>query len=107
VKIKVNEEKNFVIVSLNGRFDSMTAKAVEEKFQTVQDQPRILVNMSGVHYISSAGLRVLLSLAKAVNRHQGLLRLCGLNETVREVFDIAGFTQIFQIYNSQEEALEL
>ncbi|MDD3582005.1 MAG: STAS domain-containing protein [Desulfobacca sp.] len=107
MKIKRNEDQGFVIVALSGRFDSMTAKTVEEKFQTIQDQPRILVNMSGVHYISSAGLRVLLTLAKAMNRHQGLLRLCGLTETVREVFDIAGFTQIFQIYNSQEEALEL
>ncbi|RLA90759.1 MAG: anti-sigma factor antagonist [Deltaproteobacteria bacterium] len=107
MKIKRNEDQGFVIVTLSGRFDSMTAKTVEEKFQTIQDQPRILVNMSGVHYISSAGLRVLLALAKAMNRHQGLLRLCGLTETVREVFDMAGFTQIFQIYNSQEEALEL
>jgi anti-sigma B factor antagonist len=107
VKIKLAEEKDFTIVSLDGRFDSMTAKLVEEKFQTVKDRPQILVDLTGVHYISSAGLRVLLALAKDINHRQGLLRLYGLTDTVREVFDIAGFTHIFQIYQSQEEALEL
>lgn len=85
----------------------MTAKTVEEKLQAVKEQPRVLVDLTGVHYISSAGLRVLLALAKDINRRQGVLRLCGLTETVREVFDIAGFSQIFQIYPTQEEALGL
>ncbi len=67
---------------------------------------RFLVNFEKLDYISSAGLRVLLTAAKQLKGTDGELRICSLNEVVREVFDISGFTTIFKVFGSESEALD-
>ena len=62
----------------------------------------LLVNLQDVGFVSSAGLRVLLAAAK---RLSSPLRVCGLNETVQEVFDISGFTTIFDVYGDEQQGL--
>ncbi len=57
-------------------------------------------------YINSAGLCVLLVAAKKLEGVDGELRFCNLNEIVREVFDISGFTTIFRVFGSEAEALD-
>jgi anti-sigma B factor antagonist len=66
---------------------------------------RFLVNFEKLDYISSSGLRVLLAAAKQLKGTDGELRICSLNEVVREVFDISGFTTIFKVFGSESEAL--
>ena len=58
---------------------------------------RLVVDFSGVEYISSAGLRVMLILAKRVREQRGALALCGLGDSVRHVFDLAGFLPLFAV----------
>ena len=62
--------------------------------------------MDRVEYISSAGLRVLLATAKTLKKDNGEVRLCCLKPYVKEVFDIAGFTQIFTVCDTRQEAIE-
>ena len=65
-----------------------------------------MVNFESTNYVSSAGLRVVLKLAKMLNKIEGNLRLCNLSPTVQEVFEITGFTTLFNILDSEKESIE-
>lgn len=106
--LAIHEEKvgEVTVLGLEGRLDTDTSADLE---LTVQDLMQagvrqFVVDLAGVGYVSSAGLRVLLSLGKTVENSGGL-RLAGLNPTVRQVFDVAGFTQLFAIFASRDAAL--
>ena len=88
-----------VIVKLAGRLDSTAAQSAEESLTRALagGTPHLAVDMSGLQYISSAGLRVLLVVAKKVQRAEGKVVLFGLGPNVREVFSISGFDKIFAI----------
>ena len=87
------------IVKLVGRLDSSTAPPAEENFARVLagGALHLAIDMSNLEYISSAGLRVLLVVAKKVQQGQGKVVLFGLVRNVREVFSISGFDRIFAI----------
>ena len=65
----------------------------------------MVVDFQHVQFISSAGLRVLLLAAKKVKPYGGKILLSGMSKDVREVFDISGFSSIFEIHNSTDEAV--
>jgi len=90
------------------RIDAGNAKAVEVKLaQLVSGGTRKLVcNFSRNEYISSAGLRVFLSTLKMLQKAGGRIVLCTLQSYVQEVFDMAGFSQLFKIYSTEEEAIK-
>jgi len=98
---------NVEIVFLNGRLDAYNSNLVENKFNELIDSGKVkmVADLSGVEYISSSGLRVMLSSLKKLNQLEGTLKLSALQPYVLEVFEIAGFTQLFEIYDSEEEAL--
>ena len=66
----------------------------------------IVANFEKLDYINSTGIRVLVAVAKQLKAVGGELRICSLNEVVREVLDISGFTLIFKVFGSEAEALE-
>ena len=88
-----------VIVKLSGRLDSSTAQAAEENFAEVLASGvlHLAIDMSNLEYISSAGLRVLLVVARKVQQANGRVVLFGVVRNVREVFSISGFDRIFAI----------
>lgn len=88
-----------VIVKLKGRLDSSAAAGAEAGFAAVLagEPPHLAVDFTELDYISSAGLRVLLILAKRVQQMQGKIALFGLRDNVREVFSVSGFDRIFAI----------
>ena len=96
------------IVFLSGRVDAQSAPGVNEEIAKILDQGKnkMLINFKGLEYISSAGLRILIIIAKKMRASEGGLALCSLDEKIYEVFDISGFTAIFQIYDTQKEAIE-
>ena len=89
----------------SGDLDTATAGTADEALSAALEQGAqiMLVNLEAVGFVSSAGLRVLLSTAK---RLSSPLRVCGLNETVQEVFDISGFTTIFDVYPDEQQGLD-
>ncbi len=90
------EDKKLTI-SIDGRLDTSTAPELDEELKASLDGVEELVmDFSGMEYISSAGLRVLLSAQKVMNA-QGELIVTGANDTVMEIFDITGFTDILTI----------
>ena len=90
-----------------GRIDTTTSAAVEEALRRTVDAGgrELVVDLEGVDYISSAGLRVFLVLAQRLRNEQGRLVLCGLPEPVRQVFHLAGFIPLFEIERTREAAV--
>jgi anti-sigma B factor antagonist len=93
------KDGDVVIVKFAGRLDSSTAPAAEERLLTAlgASAQSLVIDMSELVYISSAGLRVLLVVAKKAQAQHGKLALGGLTENVREVFSVSGFDSIFTI----------
>ena len=84
-------------IAISGRLDTTTAPQLEAELNTCLDGVESLVfDMAGLEYISSAGLRVLLAAQKRMNK-QGKMTVCSVNETVQEVFEITGFSDILTI----------
>ncbi len=68
---------------------------------------RLLFNLGALEYLSSAGLRVLLSAAKEIRRREGKIVLCSLNEFVKEIFEVSGFQSLIPIADSVESGTEI
>jgi anti-anti-sigma factor len=99
--MQVSQERDgeVVVALLSGRLDSSAAPAAEEGLSAALGgvPPRVAIDMTELSYISSAGLRVLLVMAKKVQQQKGKVALFGLVPNVREVFTVSGFDTIFSI----------
>ena len=95
IEKKINGDAVTLIVS--GRLDTQTAPELENELDAVLAGIKELVfDMTGLEYVSSAGLRVILKAQKAMNA-QGSMKLTGVNDSIMEVFDITGFLDILTI----------
>ena len=95
IEIKRNAEET--VVELIGRLDTMTAPALDKTFnEDITDAQSIVLDMKGLEYISSAGLRVLLSAQKKMQK-LGTMKLINVCESVMEVFEMTGFADILVI----------
>ena len=84
-------------VALTGRLDTTTAPELEKELKASLDGVTTLViDMTALDYISSAGLRVLLSAQKTMNK-QGEMKVVHVNETIMEIFEVTGFSDILTI----------
>lgn len=95
------------VVAFGGNLDSTTSPEAQQAIDGVLagGARKLVVDFSALDYISSAGLRVLLATARRLSGSGGALRLCGLNQAVREVFDISGFSTIFAVFATEADAL--
>jgi anti-sigma B factor antagonist len=91
-----------------GRLDAYNSGEVETKLNSLIDAARLqlVVSFEELDYISSSGLRVLLATLKKVRKQHGDIRLAALKANVKEVFDMAGFSQLFTIVENEETAVE-
>lgn len=89
-------EKNLV-VALEGRLDTTTAPQLEEELKnSLAGVTDLIIDLSKLEYISSAGLRVLLSAFKTM-RNKGKMKVTNANELVKEVFEVTGFSDFLPI----------
>ncbi len=109
--MELNEQKTSqcVILGITGRLDTTNYNVLEKKLLELIDDhnEKILVECSKMDYVSSSGLRILLMALKKITMVKGKFVLCGLQENIREIFEISGFTNIFEIYGTREEALKV
>jgi len=98
---------NVLIVSLQGKLNSGNAGEAEAQIlrHISQGANQLLLDLSELDYISSAGLRVVLIAAKRLRQSAGLLVLCGIQKPIREVFDLSGFLNILSVVDTREQAL--
>lgn len=95
--IKKTKNGTALTLTIEGRIDTTTAPQLETEIKAEADGiTELYLDFSGVEYISSAGLRVLLSAQKTMNR-QGKMALSHVSEPVMEVFEVTGFSDILTI----------
>ena len=109
--MEINEQKTdqCVIIGITGRLDTTNYNMLEKKLMELIDShhDKILVECSKMDYISSSGLRILLMALKKITLMKGKFALCGLQENIHEIFEISGFTSIFEIHSTKEDALKV
>ncbi len=107
MEIKFEREGASLVVQVEGRIDGTTAPEFEDGLKRAisQDDRAVVINFGGVSYVSSAGLRAILLIAKYIGQREAKFALYALQELTREVFEISGFDQIIQIRASKAEAL--
>ena len=96
------------ILGIDGRLDTANYGVLETRLTDLlaKGTARILVDCSKLDYVSSSGLRVFLTGLKRVTASGGKFILCGLQENIQEIFEISGFSGIFEIYPGRDEALK-
>jgi len=101
-------ESRVTVVEANGRIDSMNANLFGDALVGEIDEGRvqIVLDLAGVDYMSSAGLREIVKALKLVKRGDGDLRIAQPSQRVLEVMEMAGLDTIVQIFSSQEKALQ-
>jgi len=107
--ISFNNKDNVLCIALNGRLDatnaSGTEKQISDYLNNLEKNIDIAIDLTGLDYISSAGLRVLLVITKNQKKNNSNLCLFGLSENVMEIFQISGFDTIFNIAKNESEAI--
>jgi anti-sigma B factor antagonist len=108
MEVTAEEFKRCDLVKAIGRIDSATAPQLATVFEAVQEEGRfrIVFDMSGVEFISSAGLRVLISTQKTCKRwNRGELVLASVPQKIYDVLDLAGFVPLFKFFDKDVEAV--
>jgi anti-anti-sigma factor len=106
--ITTRTQNGVSLVAFAGNLDSNTSPQAQQALDAILagGAQKLALDCTALDYISSAGLRVLLGTAKRLSGAGGALRLFGLNETVREVFDISGFSTILAVFATEADALK-
>jgi len=108
MEVKVRQLKRVDLVEVFGRVDSATAPQLEAALQGImaQDRFRIVVDLQGLEYLSSAGLRVLVAALKQARRwNRGDIRLANVPSRIKNVLQLAGLDAIFRSYDSAVDAV--
>ena len=107
MQLTATSSEGVTVIKIEGNLDTQTSpEAQEELDRIVEDGARkLLIDFADLTYISSAGLRVLLATAKKLTTEQGEMRMCNMNEVVKEVFEVSGFSTIFKVFPTDAEAL--
>ncbi len=107
MEIRQTDREGATILEVAGRIDATTAEPFKQHLlQAIGDQPvRLVVDFAGVDFVSSIGLRVLVTAAKRIAVVRGRLLLSGMTGPVRQVFDLAGFASVAPFFADRELAL--
>lgn len=105
--LKVEQKGDVFILRIKGRLDAISSPLAEKKiFEAINEgQSYLLLDMSGVSYLSSAGMRMLLSITKKLRTMSGKLAICSVTTNVVDVLKMSGFDHALQIFKTEEEAL--
>lgn len=106
VKVESESIDGVLFLVPSGRVDSNSAGDLESAVKdALTDADKIVLDLSSVPYISSAGLRVVLLCAKELKAKNGGFALCGLGENVMDVFQLSGFSNILEIADDRAAAM--
>jgi anti-sigma B factor antagonist len=100
-------EDTYQIIALSGKLDSATTPQLSEFLndQSTFGHKNLILNMVQLDYVSSAGLRLILNTSKQLKSNTKDFILCGMQDHIREIFEISGFDTFLDIHDSLEEAI--
>jgi len=107
LELEKRKEDKGIVVSVNGKVDSVTSPELETYLDSVSNEnnTHIILDLSGMDYIASAGLRVVIVMAKKLRAKDTDLFLAGLSGPVQKVFQMSGFYSIIKIFDTLDEAM--
>lgn len=107
MEIREERREGVLVIAPGGRLDVTSSSDLERVLvgHLGAGETRFVLDLRDVEYISSAGLRVLLFLAKKAKEKTGRVALCALSPAVRQVFDLAGLLPVFTVEPSREDAV--
>ena len=105
--IQYRQEDTYLVATLCGRLETVAAAEVEQRLleKIGEGNGKVVLDLSGTEYISSAGLRVLLVTAKTLDRSGGTFRLCAASPENLQVLEMVGFLNIMEYADTLDEAL--
>jgi len=105
--VSTREVDGILVADLSGRLDTQTSGPASEELSRISqgDHRMILLNLEGLDFLSSAGLRVFLRTAKLLEGGDGILKLSGARGAVKEVMEISGFRDLLDVHDTEGEAL--
>lgn len=96
MKIDLKKEDKKLTIKLDGKLDTNTSPELDSKMNELEGMEEVIIDMKELDYISSAGLRVLLSMQKVMNK-QGKMTIINVCENVMDIFEVTGFSDILDI----------
>ena len=97
MNMEKKQEGNALTIKVSGRLDTVTSPQLDEELKaSIDGIEKLVMDLSDLEYISSAGLRVLLSAQKTMSK-QGEMEVTGVNDVVMEIFEVTGFSEILTI----------
>lgn len=108
IKFELEEKDHVSLFRLEGRLDATSSPQLETVLQEKVDsgQKNILLDFGRIDYLSSAGMRLLLSMTRKLKGDGGHLVICSLNDDVMEIIKVAGFERILNIFPTETGALD-
>ena len=108
MQITTRESYDVLVVDVDGKLDTSTSGyAYDEMVRLAKSgRKKIVANLKGLEYVSSAGLRVLLTAAKLLQTEGGQLKFCEPRESVKQALSISGFNSLLSVYASEGEAIK-
>lgn len=108
MEITHQNKDNYSIVKIAGRLDTTNYQELEKALNGLLEENRInlILNCEELDYVSSSGLRVFLMFLKKVKSLNGKFIICNMQENIKEIFQISGFTSIFEIHDDLAAAEE-
>lgn len=102
----VEEKGDVVVIRLKGRLDAASSPQLEKIINSIIDTGhfKFVLNFEGIDYLSSAGMRLMLSVSKKLKHLEGKVVACCLDDEVMDVIKMAGFHQVLEIYPTEEES---
>jgi anti-anti-sigma factor len=107
MEITVEHQNQALVVAANGRVDSSNAAVFQQELTAATDDSNqsVILDLEGLSYLSSAGLRVILLIAKSQRTKDAGFAVCSPSDPIREIFEISGFTQIIPVHATKDEAV--
>jgi anti-sigma B factor antagonist len=108
--LKIEKINNITVVRFNNidRFNALITEPVKEDLKSFYNTPgtKMILNLEGIKYIDSSGFGVFLSLLKTATNSKGVFRICGISDTVMELFKMLQLHNVFTLYRTLDECLD-
>ena len=108
VSFDTKTEGDIQIVNISGQLDAFTVSNLKSEFKKLTDAHSIkfILNLGKVDYANSTAIGAIVAVAQQVRKRKGDIKLCGMNDDIRKVFDLVGASKILEIFKSEQEALK-
>lgn len=108
MNVEITTNKDIIIISIEGSIDSKTAGDLQSRIMgKVTETNEVIINLTKVNFVSSAGLRLLLMIYRQIKSKDGKVILVGVSEEIRDVMSMTGFINFFEFSNTVDDAIIL